>query len=1161
MLHQYESNATIHSSPVIAPDGTVYIGCNFDGLFSLNQSLSKKWLFDTRSSIEGAPVVARDGTVYAGAWNHALYAISPTSEEKWKWPYVAREPIQSSPVIDGQGTIFFGANDGLYAVNPDGSKKWRKAIPDGVKSSPAIGTEHSLIVGGNDGKIYCFQYRPQLWMEDITIAEDLVIPDGQAIVIEPGTHIRVHSQGGHPLMETKLQVYGTIKAIGTEEKPIIFEAIDPDTSRDKWYGIWLSETSERNEFRHCIFRNAVVAVHGNGNWSSRYSDIVSNCEFQYCGTAVSLTGRCHTYIADNTIRNCDVGVDVNTSRATITNNWISDITGDAVRGVYSTLEIHKNCLLDYDQHGISLGSADAQIVNNVIFTRHGANTGHAIYEYTNPDVPRWGVPDVSIKNNVLMTIYKAPVFCRSNSLGELSVFYNLCYGFVGTAGENLAQADHNLIDQDPLFVDMEWENKYGFLLAPGSPCIDAGDPEIKDIDGSFSDIGVYGGPPVPPPVLYRNTGLELQKAMANSMSAWFNWPDNDVDAYNVYRADAQDSIFQRLNMTPVQENRYYIGNQQPGYFMIRSLQDDIESYDSRRIWQYPSVHETWADHFDDAQLDKNYWQAGGDAGSVVQESGQALHLQLNNTTSAELDGLFEFSGDFDIELRYTMQLPDTSGSGLQFIVENDAVHYSIGRVFYLDRTTLDGKIGHMFSCDFGLGEPAGYSLSATPTDSIGALRIVRIGSDISFYFQNDSAWTLLESRSLTTAPLSVRLRLFASNPMPNLGATINAFIVYNGNWVNTAVAATCRHVPDQYATIQEAVDAAVSGDTIQVAAGIYPLTTGILNNSVDNLHLFGAWMPGGADMTLLDVTKNPGTFDALRFENVSDCEIAGFVIQRAKNGIAMSTCSESEIYNCYIRDCDEAVSWHGNAIVIGGDSRHINLHHCILDRNEFHAVELHRAHHIDLYNNTITRTLGYDGIIFGETCSYIDIRNNIIAYGNEEGIEITGAPEHCTLDYNCYWKNQKSAVAGGKPGEHALFRDPLFVDIENGNFSLQRESPCWMRGENGSTMGAVATFFTGVRANDAIPLTFQMNANYPNPFNDCTRIDFQLPTKQRVKVMVMNILGQRVYTLLDETRLPGDHSVLWRGENQLGLPTATGVYFCVILTPEWSDVQKMLLMR
>ena len=54
-----------------------------------------------------------------------------------------------------------------------------------------------------------------------------------------------------------------------------------------------------------------------------------------------------------------------------------------------------------------------------------------------------------------------------------------------------------------------------------------------------------------------------------------------------------------------------------------------------------------------------------------------------------------------------------------------------------------------------------------------------------------------------------------------------------------------------------------------------------------------------------------------------------------------------------------------------------------------------------------------------------------------------------------------------------------------------------------------------------IPQQFSLSQNYPNPFNSSTNIRFALPTETSVKLEIFNLLGERIVTLVDETRQAG----------------------------------------
>jgi hypothetical protein len=76
-----------------------------------------------------------------------------------------------------------------------------------------------------------------------------------------------------------------------------------------------------------------------------------------------------------------------------------------------------------------------------------------------------------------------------------------------------------------------------------------------------------------------------------------------------------------------------------------------------------------------------------------------------------------------------------------------------------------------------------------------------------------------------------------------------------------------------------------------------------------------------------------------------------------------------------------------------------------------------------------------------------------------------------------------------------------------------------------------------------IPTEYAMFQNYPNPFNPETQIQFDLPEDSRVKIVIYNILGRVVTTLLDEELPAGRYRKLWNGQDQFGQVLPSGIYF------------------
>lgn len=100
----------------------------------------------------------------------------------------------------------------------------------------------------------------------------------------------------------------------------------------------------------------------------------------------------------------------------------------------------------------------------------------------------------------------------------------------------------------------------------------------------------------------------------------------------------------------------------------------------------------------------------------------------------------------------------------------------------------------------------------------------------------------------------------------------------------------------------------------------------------------------------------------------------------------------------------------------------------------------------------------------------------------------------------------------------------------------------------------------------ALPSSFELYQNRPNPFNPVTTIDFYVNGSDQfgdelVTLEVFNILGQTVRTLIDEALPPGQHSVVWDGTDDNGEQTASGVYLYRLRIDEESQTKKMMLLK
>ncbi|WP_394698775.1 PKD domain-containing protein [uncultured Methanoregula sp.] len=147
-----------YSSPVLGPDGTIYIGNYGDSrVYALDPEGTIRWTYLTGGAIQSSPAIGADGTIYIGnEGDSKLYALNP--DGTLRWTYTTGGGIVASPAIGPDGTIYFG-NTGpdtkLYALNPDGTLRWSFSAGGLIYNTPAIGTDGTIYFGNyQDHYIY-----------------------------------------------------------------------------------------------------------------------------------------------------------------------------------------------------------------------------------------------------------------------------------------------------------------------------------------------------------------------------------------------------------------------------------------------------------------------------------------------------------------------------------------------------------------------------------------------------------------------------------------------------------------------------------------------------------------------------------------------------------------------------------------------------------------------------------------------------------------------------------------------------------------------------------------------------------------------------------------------------------------------------------------------
>lgn len=140
------------------------------------------------------------------------------------------------------------------------------------------------------------------------------------------------------------------------------------------------------------------------------------------------------------------------------------------------------------------------------------------------------------------------------------------------------------------------------------------------------------------------------------------------------------------------------------------------------------------------------------------------------------------------------------------------------------------------------------------------------------------------------------------------------------------------------------------------------------------------------------------------------------------------------------------------------------------------------------------------------------------------------------------------------------------------DLTLGSEVKIWVDTNNGSNPialqikmepeGTLTTVVTDGQKN-SLPVNFELGQNYPNPFNPSTTIPVAVNEKtNQVTLIVYNVLGQKVKTIFNGILQNGNYQFTWNGNNTIGLPSPSGVYFYKLTVgTNQSQIKRMLLIK
>ena len=164
----FQTGKGIFSTPVVAANGTVYIGSADRNLYGLDDKGKEVWRFETGEIIDTAPALLDDQSLIIGSGDENMYKVSTDpaipAHQRVVWTFKPTLPTvegqlvnwwEGSPNVGPDGVIYQGnTGGGAYAVNPDGSAKWAYQAQNSVWTVPAMADDGTTFWGSLDLRMF-----------------------------------------------------------------------------------------------------------------------------------------------------------------------------------------------------------------------------------------------------------------------------------------------------------------------------------------------------------------------------------------------------------------------------------------------------------------------------------------------------------------------------------------------------------------------------------------------------------------------------------------------------------------------------------------------------------------------------------------------------------------------------------------------------------------------------------------------------------------------------------------------------------------------------------------------------------------------------------------------------------------------------------------------
>ncbi len=179
-----------------------------------------------------------------------------------------------------------------------------------------------------------------------------------------------------------------------------------------------------------------------------------------------------------------------------------------------------------------------------------------------------------------------------------------------------------------------------------------------------------------------------------------------------------------------------------------------------------------------------------------------------------------------------------------------------------------------------------------------------------------------------------------------------------------------------------------------------------------------------------------------------------------------------------------------------------------------------------------------------------------VRWTNPTGWHVDHADLHYSTDDGASW----SVIAQGVTSQSYSWAVPS-VSSTNSRVRVTLYDEAGIMGYDTSDGVFRIAHVTAVETEEALPKVHALFQNSPNPFNPRTTLRFDLPAASDVRLVIYDVEGRAVKTVVDGALPAGRHKATWDGRDRLGHPVATGVYFYRLKAGNFLASRRMLLLK